>query len=102
MGALVVRRRSTSGFEPQVCELLETFASQSAFFDIVARHVLQFDQSRQEGVVFHMLSSLTELGRIGLTSVGNTPERVEALYRGAEAVLLEEAQAASREVEVEV
>lgn len=71
-------------------------------FDIVARNGLQFDQSRQEGVVFHMLSSLTELGRIGLTAVANTPERAEALYRGAEAVLLEEALAASQEVEVEV
>jgi hypothetical protein len=37
-------------------------------FDIVARHGLHFDQSRQAGVVFHMISSLTEHGRIGLRS----------------------------------
>ena len=42
-------------------------------FDIVARHGLHFDQSRQAGVVFHMISSLTEHGRIGLTAVGDTP-----------------------------
>jgi len=71
-------------------------------FDIVVRHGLQFDQVSQEGVVFHMLSSLTELGRIGLTAVGNTPARAEALYRRAEEVLLDEARAALREVEVEV
>lgn len=71
-------------------------------FDIVVRHGLQFDQVSQEGVVFHMLSSLTELGRIGLTAVGNTPERAESLYRRAEEVLVEEARAALREVEVEV
>ena len=31
-------------------------------FDIVARHGLHFDQSRQTGVVFHMISCLTEHG----------------------------------------
>ncbi len=69
-------------------------------FDIVARHRLQFDQSRQEGVVFHMLSSLTELGRIGLTAVGNTPERAQEIYRQAEDVLLAEARDALRDIEV--
>jgi hypothetical protein len=33
-------------------------------FDIVARHRLQFDQSRQVGVVFHMISCVTEHGRV--------------------------------------
>jgi len=69
-------------------------------FDIVARHRLQFDQSTQEGVVFHMLSSLTELGRIGLTAVGNTPERARELYQQAEDVLLAEAREALRDVDV--
>ena len=32
-------------------------------FDIVARHGLHFDQARQTGVVFHMISCLTEHGR---------------------------------------
>ena len=44
-------------------------------FDIMARHGLHFDQSRQVGVVFHMMSALSELGRIGLTAVGETQER---------------------------
>jgi hypothetical protein len=61
-------------------------------FDIVARHGLQFDQSRQEGVVFHMISSLAEHGRVGLTAVGDTPEEAERRYRQAERVLLEEAR----------
>ena len=46
-------------------------------FDIVVRHGLHFDQSRQTGVVFHMISSLTEHGRVGLTAVGDTPEEAE-------------------------
>ena len=43
-------------------------------FDIVARHRLHFDQSRQTGVVFHMISCLTECGRLGLTAVGDDAE----------------------------
>ena len=37
VGALVVRRRSTGGFDPEVCEVLETFASQSALAILNAR-----------------------------------------------------------------
>ena len=47
-------------------------------FDIVARHGLHFDQARQTGVVFHMISCLTEHGRVGLTAVGDTPAEAEA------------------------
>jgi hypothetical protein len=61
-------------------------------FDIVARHGLHFDPARQEGVVFHMISSLTELGRIGLTAVGDTPAAAKAMYHKAERILLEEAR----------
>jgi len=61
-------------------------------FDIVARHGLHFDQARQAGVVFHMISCLTEHGRVGLTAVGDTPEEADAVYRKAEQVLLEEAR----------
>jgi len=60
----------------------------------VARHGLHFDQSRQTGVVMHMLSSLTEEGRIGLTAVGDTPAEADRAYRRAEQVLLDEARAA--------
>lgn len=63
-------------------------------FDVVARHGLHFDQSRQAGVVFHMLSSLTEEGCIGLTAVANSPADAERTYRRAEHILLDEARAA--------
>ena len=63
-------------------------------FDIVARHGLHFDQSRQAGVVFHMISCLTEHGRVGLTAVGDTPEDAEARYEAAQRILLEEARSA--------
>jgi hypothetical protein len=66
-------------------------------FDIVARHGLHFDPSRQAGIVFHMISCLTEHGRVGLTAVGDTPDEADRRYRDAERVLLEEAGAALRE-----
>jgi hypothetical protein len=66
-------------------------------FDAVARHGLHFDQSSQTGVVFHMISSLSECGRVGMTAVGNTPEQAMALYDEAAARLLTEAAAAGRE-----
>ena len=44
-------------------------------FDIVVRHGLHFDQARQTGVVFHMMSALGEHGRTGLTAVGESPKK---------------------------
>ena len=63
-------------------------------FDIVARHKLHFDQSRQTGVVFHMISCLTEHGRLGLTAVGDSPAQAEEIYQQAQRVLLIEGKAA--------
>jgi len=59
-------------------------------FDIVVRHNLHFNQTRQTGVVFHMMSALGELGRTGLTAVGNSHEDAKATYDRAIAVLDEE------------
>jgi len=66
-------------------------------FDVVARHGLHFDQSRQTGVVFHLISCLTEHGRVGLTAVGDSPREAGATYRRAEEILLAEARAALEE-----
>ena len=59
-------------------------------FDIVVRHNLHFGQTRQTGVVFHMMSALGELGRTGLTAVGNSRDDAKALYDRAISVLDEE------------
>jgi hypothetical protein len=63
-------------------------------FDIVARHGLHFDQARQTGVVFHMISCLTEHGRVGLTAVGDSPAKADATYQRAQRILLDEARVA--------
>jgi hypothetical protein len=59
-------------------------------FDIVVRHDLHFGQRRQTGIVFHMMSALGELGRTGLTAVGNSHEDAKAMYERAVAVLDQE------------
>ena len=66
-------------------------------FDVVVQHGLHFDQSRRTGVVFHMISCLTECGRIGMTAVGDSPEEAWRLYQEAESVLLREADLALEE-----
>ncbi len=62
-------------------------------FDIVVRHGLHFDQSRQTGVVFHMMSALGEHGRTGLTAVADDPAGADALYERVVSVLDEESGA---------
>ena len=59
-------------------------------WDIVARRGLHFDQSRQTGVVFHMLAALAEQGWLGLTAVGDSQAQADEIYRSAIAVLDEE------------
>jgi hypothetical protein len=64
-------------------------------FDIMACADLHFCQSRQAGVVFHMLSALGEFGRLGMTAVGNSPEEAEEYYRRTVAALDQAAQEAT-------
>ena len=63
-------------------------------FDLVVRRGLHFDQTRQTGVIFHMMSALAECGSVGLTAVGDSHAEADAFYRKASAALDEEAAAA--------
>jgi hypothetical protein len=72
----------------------------SDLFDVVVRHGLHFDQARRTGVVFHMMSCLTECGRIGMTAVGDSPQDARRIYEEAESVLLSEAELALRQAAV--
>lgn len=63
-------------------------------FDIVVNHSLHFDQARRTGVVFHMISCLTECGRVGLTAIGDDPDDAWRIYQEAQSVLLQEADLA--------
>ncbi len=61
---------------------------------MVARHGLHFDHTRQTGVIFHMMSALSEHGRLGLTAVGDSPAEADDFYARGQRVLEAEAQAA--------
>jgi hypothetical protein len=65
-------------------------------FDMAVVHGLHFDQSRQQGVVFHMMNALEALGLVGLTAVGNTHAEADALYAQAVATLDNVAREAGR------
>jgi PGM1 C-terminal domain len=49
--------------------------------DIIAHHQLHFDTSTETGTIFHLMGCLSEFGKLGLTSIGNSPQQAEDLYR---------------------
>ena len=59
----------------------------SDLMDIIAKHRLHFDSSMKTGTVFHLMGALSEFGKLGLTSIGNSWEGAEALYSQVEKVL---------------
>jgi hypothetical protein len=67
-------------------------------FDVAVRRGLHYDHARQSGVVFHLMGALSELGLLGLTAVGDSPDAADALFRRAEALLHEEAAALPEQV----
>ncbi|MBL0099024.1 MAG: hypothetical protein IPP49_02380 [Saprospiraceae bacterium] len=42
--------------------------------DIAMHHGLHYDHAKQEGVMFHLISALSQYGKIGLVSIGTTRE----------------------------
>jgi len=56
-------------------------------FDIVSNHRLHFDHTSHTGVVLHMISAVSTLGKLGLTAIGNTPEQAEEIYQRSIEVL---------------
>ncbi len=64
-------------------------------FDVIARSGMHFNPVSQTGVVAHMISCVTEAGRIGLTAIGDSPEKAWAQYEAAERAILEEARSAA-------
>lgn len=65
-----------------------------ALFDIAVRHRIHFDHTRETGVVFHMMSALSELGRVGFTAVGDTAAQAQDLFDSVVVILDEEARVA--------
>ena len=55
--------------------------------DIIAQERLHFDSSSRTGTVFHLMGALSEFGKLGLTSIGNSLEEAQAIYERVETVL---------------
>jgi len=48
--------------------------------DIVAQQHLHFNSTTETGSVFHLAGCLSEFGKVGVTSIGNSPAEAEATY----------------------
>ena len=55
--------------------------------DIIAQERLHFDSSSRTGTVFHLMGALSEFGKLGLTSIGNSLEEAREIYDRVESVL---------------
>ncbi|MCC5861367.1 MAG: carboxylate-amine ligase [Gammaproteobacteria bacterium] len=55
--------------------------------DLIVEHRLHFDLTRQQGVVFNLIGALSEIGKLGMVSISDTPAHAETLYRRTVAVL---------------
>ncbi len=55
--------------------------------DIIAQERLHFDSSSRTGTVFHLMGALSEFGKLGLTSIGNSLEEAQEIYDRVVAVL---------------
>jgi PGM1 C-terminal domain len=64
---------------------------------LTRRPGLRFDPMRRVGPIFHMLSSIDELGRTGFTAIADSAEEADELYAHVTETLLREARAAAAE-----
>ena len=58
--------------------------------NIIADHRLHFDTGTETGTVFHLMGCLSEFGKLGLTSIGDSPQQAEDIYQKVVKVLDEE------------
>lgn len=63
--------------------------------DIIADQQLHFDTGTETGTVFHLMGCLSEFGKLGLTSIGNSPEQAEEIYKKVVKVLDEETRSSN-------
>jgi hypothetical protein len=48
--------------------------------DIIAEQHLHFNSTTETGSIFHLAGCLSEFGKVGVTSIGNSPAEAEAIY----------------------
>lgn len=60
--------------------------------DIIAHHRLHFNSATEVGTAFHLIGCLSEFGKLGLTSIGNSYDEADAIYNRVIDVLDAETQ----------
>ncbi|MDX1643686.1 MAG: peptide ligase PGM1-related protein [Thermoanaerobaculia bacterium] len=50
------------------------------FMEIMAAHHLYFDGTTETGAIFHMIGALSQFGKVGVTSIGDSREEAEQIY----------------------
>jgi hypothetical protein len=56
-------------------------------FDLTVAHGIHFNHSTLKGVIFFMIGALSQYGKVGVTSIGNSREEADRLYRTTVAIL---------------
>lgn len=64
--------------------------------DIIAHHRLHFDTGTETGTVFHLMGCLSEFGKLGVTSIGDSPQQAEEVYNKVVKVLDEETKSSHK------
>jgi PGM1 C-terminal domain len=55
--------------------------------DIIAHHRLHFDTGTETGTVFHLMGCLSQFGKLGLTSIGDSLQEAKDIYNKVTKVL---------------
>jgi len=55
--------------------------------DIAMLHDLHYDGTLQEGVMFHLISALSQHGKLGVVCIGSSPEKAIKFYKKAMDIL---------------
>jgi hypothetical protein len=56
-------------------------------FEIIIRNNIHYQPDSGTGVLFYMIGALSQYGKIGMTSIGNTPEEANELFKRTVALL---------------
>ena len=63
-----------------LCKDIYKGLTPSDLIDIAMFHSLMYDGASQEGVMFHLVSALSQYGKLGLVCIGETPEKAREYY----------------------
>lgn len=64
--------------------------------DIIAEYGVRFDASTQKGVLFYMIGALSQYGKLGVVSIGDSRQEADELFEHAVAILDQEVGADRR------